>query len=94
MGSWKRVRRFATIEGQLRIIGEELYELNSDPREAHNLMSDPPADAPLARLDLELLRFARADVQFADLARKLQEQRERLEREDPGAARVLKALGY
>jgi len=94
MGSWKRVRRFATIEGQLRIIGEELYELNSDPREARNLMNDPPADAPLARLDLELLRFARADVQFADLARKLQEQRERLEREDPGAARVLKALGY
>jgi len=94
MGTWKRVRRFTTLEGQLRIVGEELYDLQADPRETRNLMNDPPADAPLARLDAELLRFARADVQFADLARKLEEQRERLEREDPGAARVLKALGY
>lgn len=94
MGTWKRVRRWANVEGRIRVVGEELYDLAADPREARNLMNDPPADAPLARLDAELLRFSRGDVQFEDLAHKLQEQRARIEREDPGAARILKALGY
>jgi len=72
----------------------ELYDVTADPGETRNLAADPPDRAPLSRLRAELFRFASADVKFADLAQLLQSQRERLEREDPEALRVIRALGY
>jgi hypothetical protein len=59
-----------------------------------NLTLNPPPAAPLLRLQAALLRFAAADVRFADLAQLLQSRRDELEREDPEAARVIRTLGY
>jgi hypothetical protein len=59
-----------------------------------NRRADPPAEAPLARLNAELVDFAAADVRFPDVARLLQARREKLEREDREALRVIEALGY
>jgi arylsulfatase A-like enzyme len=92
LGRWKYVRRYAHgAQQELRIAGEELYDLGRDPREEHDLFAAPPADAPLARLQAELLRFSAADVRFADLGRKLAAQRAAL---DPESRRILEALGY
>ena len=95
IGDWKRVRRYTSDPAsRLVVVSDELYDLSEDPGETRNLAADPPPRAPLARLDAELLRFASADVRFTDLARRLQSRREQLEREDPEALRVIRALGY
>ena len=79
---------------RLVVLGEELYDLATDPAEERDLSAAPPFDAPLERLRAELLRFSAADAHFAQLARELQERREALGREDPDTLRVLEALGY
>jgi arylsulfatase A-like enzyme len=92
LGDWKLIRRYAfDAEQRLVVLSEELYDLARDPGETRDLEADPPAAAPLARLQAELLRFAAGDVRFADLAQRLQEQRETL---DPEVRRVIEALGY
>lgn len=98
---WKLIRRYTLVfepdavqEKQLVVLSEELYDLAIDPGEEKNLFEDPPTRAPLLRLQAELLRFASADVKFADLAQQLQSRREELERVDPEALRVIQALGY
>jgi arylsulfatase A-like enzyme len=101
LSDWKLIRRYTQLfepdtprDKRLVVLSEELYDLARDPGETRNLISDPPSGAPLARLQAELLVFAAADVRFPDLARLLQGQREKLEREDPEALRVLRLLGY
>ena len=101
IGDWKLIRRYThLVEGpgdedrRLVVLSEELYDLSTDPAESRNLMAMPPAGAPLETLKSELLDFSKADRHFADLARLLQEQRERLGREDPETLRALRALGY
>ena len=101
IGDWKLIRRYThLVEGpgdedrRLVVLSEELYDLSTDPAESQNLMTMPPAEAPLETLKSELLDFSKADRHFADLARLLQEQRERLGREDPETLRALRALGY
>jgi len=91
LGRWKLVRRYTLVASEARIAGEELYDLEHDPFEEHDLFAAPPKEAPLARLEAELLRFAAADVHFADLARKLAAERAAL---DPESRRILEALGY
>jgi len=105
IGPWKLYRRYTHAEEgsgprAAIVLSEELYDLRSDPREERNLLdpflgvSAPPADAPLDRLRAELVRFAAADVRFADLAQELQRRRDELERTDPETVRILKSLGY
>jgi arylsulfatase A-like enzyme len=96
LGDWKRIRRFARAKdtGGLAVVSDELYDLAADPLEAHNLAAAPPARAPLERLEEELARFASADGRFPELGAVLQEHRRRLERSDPEALRILRALGY
>jgi arylsulfatase A-like enzyme len=101
LGDWKLIRRYAQFvepdlprDRRFRILSEELYDLALDPGETRNLVADPPADAPLARLREELQRFAADDEKFAELARLLQAQREKLEQEDRDALRVIEKLGY
>jgi arylsulfatase A-like enzyme len=92
IGRWKFIRRYAhTAQQELRIVGEELYDLERDPREETNLFGAPPSEAPLRRLEAELLRFSAADVRFADLAARLAAERAAL---DPESRRILEALGY
>ncbi len=91
LGRWKLERRYALGAPEPRIVGEELYDLAQDPHEQRDLLAAPPQDAPLARLQAELLRFSAADVHFPDLARKLAAERAAL---DPEARRILEALGY
>jgi arylsulfatase A-like enzyme len=99
-GDWKLIRRYTNVDpatgprGEPLVLSEELYDLTRDPGETRDLSLDPPAEAPLDRLHAELVRFADADVRFADLAQELQRHRERLEREDPETVRILEALGY
>lgn len=101
LGRWKLVRRYAQVfeaarpqPKELRVLGDELFDLAHDPREEHDLLAAPPAEVPLARLQAELLRFSAADVRFSDLAQKLARERSELEARDPEALRILKALGY
>lgn len=99
MGPWKLVQRFMLLHGPggdraRRTIGEELYDVGRDRFETQDLIGALPPEAPIALLRAELLRFAAADVRFADLAALLQQQREELERNDPETARILEALGY
>jgi len=101
IGDWKLIRRYAHRpernpgEGrELVALSDELYDLESDPAEAHDLSQSPPAGAPVAELRAALLDFAAADVHFAELADILQQRREALERDDAEALRTLKALGY
>jgi arylsulfatase A-like enzyme len=91
IGRWKLIRRYAKGALAPVIVGDELYDLDSDPREEHDLRAAPPPEAPLARLEAELLRFSAADVHFPDLARRLAAQRAAL---DPESRRILEALGY
>ncbi len=107
LGDWKLIRRYTQLlpegpgaalsagkERQLVVLSEELYELTSDPGEEHNLISEPPENAPIAELSSLLLEFFEADTDLADLAQILQRQREELERGDPESLRSLEALGY
>ncbi len=100
IGDWKLIRRYTHREADRGVkrepvvLSEELYDLAADPGETVNLAGAPPPTAPLARLQAELVRFAEADVHFADLAQILQRERERLEREDPEVVRILESLGY
>ncbi len=101
LGRWKLVRRYAQVfdaarpaDKELVIAGQELFDLAHDGAEEHDLLANPPPEAPLARLEAELLRFSAADVRFADLAQKLARERGELERRDPEALRILRALGY
>jgi arylsulfatase A-like enzyme len=95
IGDWKLIRRYALLpDAPLVVLSEELYDLAQDPDETQNLFAAPPPDAPLTRLQAELLRFSSSDVKFPDLARLLQSQRARLEKEDREALRVIQALGY
>ena len=101
MGDWKLIRRYfkeyepgRPEEGRMIVLSEELYDLAADPGEQHNLIDAPPPEAHLERLQVELIRFAQADVRFADLAQELQRNREALEREDPEALDLLEKLGY
>jgi arylsulfatase A-like enzyme len=98
LGDWKAIRRYGHVASdggrELRILGEELYDLARDPGETVNLAASPPPEAPLVRLQAELFRFAAAEVRFEDLAERLREQSERLRVEDPEAYRVLEQMGY
>jgi len=100
LGDWKFLRRYALLPSPggdtptLTILGEELYRLDVDPSEAHNLFHAPPPDAPLDRLRAELLAFCADDVHFVDLALELQARRDSLELTDPETLRVLESLGY
>ena len=100
LGDWKLIQRYTHLDArgggdrELRVLSQELYDLAADPGETKNLIGSPPTEAPLEFLVRELVRFAEADVHFADLSRALQRERERLEREDPEALRILEALGY
>jgi arylsulfatase A-like enzyme len=101
IGDWKLIRRYTHLvdpdhatDRRLVVLSEELYDLAADPAEEANLIRLPPARAPLADLQRELLEFSKADQHFAELARILQARREELGREDPETLRVLKALGY
>jgi arylsulfatase A-like enzyme len=98
LGDWKAIRRYGHVASdggrELRILGEELYDLLRDPGETVNLAASPPAGAPLARLQAELFRFASAEVRFEDLAALLAAQAERLRTEDPEAYAILKQMGY
>jgi arylsulfatase A-like enzyme len=101
IGDWKFLRRYTHLpdnerpgHDRLVLLGEELFDLASDPSETINLAENPPAGAPVDRLRAELLRFSTADEHFGRLARELQERREELGREDPEALRILRALGY
>jgi arylsulfatase A-like enzyme len=95
IGDWKLIRDFAQPSAdRVVVLSEALYDLARDPGETVNRISDPPPEAPLARLQVELLGFASADVRFTDLARSLQSRREKLEREDPETLRILQKLGY
>lgn len=104
LGDWKLLRRYTFVEmpggdalepeRRLVVLDEDLFDLATDPGEASDLAGAPPAGAPVERLSEELLRFSGADLQFAELARELQQLRERLGREDPEVLRTLRALGY
>jgi len=100
LGDWKYIRRYAFLKtrdegaSKLTVLSEELYDLSRDPREARNLASAPPLDAPLDRLRAELLAFCAGDVHFGELARELQARRDSLELKDPETLRILKSLGY
>jgi choline-sulfatase len=100
LGDWKYIRRYAHRTAdtggarELVVIADELYDLAADPGETVNLADAPPAAAPLARLKAELLRFAAADVHFADIGRQLAAEQERLQSEDPQAFEILRAMGY
>jgi arylsulfatase A-like enzyme len=97
---WKLLQRYASRKGENGALGaavllsEELYDLARDPSETHNLAAAPPPDAPLAALRRELARFIAADRDLANLGEVLRRQREGLERNDPDAERILRALGY
>jgi arylsulfatase len=86
LGDWKYIRRYThTQPGTAKTLSEELYHLLNDPSEAHNLISAPPATAPLNLLRAHLLVHSSSDLHFPDLARELQ---------DPETLRILKSLGY
>ena len=98
VGAWKLVRRYAHAtragERELVLLSDELYDLARDPLEEQDLAGAPPAGAPLAELEAELLRFTAADRDFPEVARILARQRAALEQDDPAALRALEALGY
>jgi arylsulfatase A-like enzyme len=102
LGDWKLIRHFThaphpeTGARSMRTVGEQVYELSSDPREEHDLSSAPPEDAPLEFLRRELLRFVAQDRHFPELAELLRRHRDAIESgaADPEAARVLRQLGY
>jgi hypothetical protein len=104
-GDWKLVRRSA-FEQPLgagprapRPVGEELYELGSDPEEARNLLAEGQAPDGEGAARLAGLRAALEPVLGASLepgrAALWLERRERARaRMDPGDAELLRRLGY
>ena len=105
-GDWKLVRRSA-FERPLgaagarapRSLGEELYELGSDPAEARDLLADGGAVEGEAAARLAGLRAALGPVWEASLEAQRAgvwlERRERARaRMDPGDAELLRRLGY
>ena len=100
LGEWKLIRRYAhrTLAGagprELVVVADELYDLSTDPGEERNLADAPPDAAPLDRLRAELLRYAAADVQFADIAEQLAAEQASLQASDPQAYEILRSMGY
>ena len=102
LGEWKLIRRYAhrtmaADDGaprELVVVADELYDLSADPGEERNLIDAPPPGAPLARLQAELLRFAAADVHFADIGQRLAAEEARLQAEDPRAYEIMQQMGY
>jgi len=100
LGDWKFIRRYAyrTMAGsgprEFVVVADELYDLSADPGEEHDLADAPPPGAPLDRLKAELLRFANADVHFADIGQQLVADEARLRSEDPAAYEILQTMGY
>jgi arylsulfatase A-like enzyme len=104
-GDWKLVRRSA-FEQPLgagprapRAVGEELYELGSDPEEARNLLAEGQAPDGEGAARLAGLRAALEPVLGASLdpgrAALWLERRERARaRMEPGDAELLRRLGY
>jgi len=99
LGDWKLVRSLATRtaptgERELVPLKEELFDLSGPGGEDWDLSAVKPAGAPLAELRRALDAFVAADPDLAQLGARLQSGRERLEADDPQAARALRALGY
>ncbi len=101
LGTWKLHRHFELFvspqdlgQKQLARGADELYDLEADPHELHDLRASLPESAPWEELQRELDRFVAADARFAELGAELQRRRERLERVDPETLRALQALGY
>ncbi|MHC4377377.1 MAG: sulfatase [Planctomycetota bacterium] len=101
-GPWKLLRTYtqdqpdADGSRRMRMIDEELYQLDLDGAETNNLMARPGAEGAeaLEDLRLDLDAFFEADDSFADQAYLLQRQRENLERTDPKVLKQLENLGY
>lgn len=92
---WRLERRLARDEaGRLRLVDESLHHLGQDPACERDLLSAPPADAPLAELRALLSEWTARDAGLAGLDAELERRREALRRRDPAALRALEALGY
>jgi len=95
LGDWKLVRRYTQLVGpgkhELVALGDELYDLASDPREERDLAGSAPAGAPLERLRAELARFIAADTALGEHAADLARRHAALDAE---ARRILGGLGY
>ena len=98
LGRYKLLRRWtappAGAKALPTLLGEELYDLESDPLENHDLSGAPPQTCPLAELRAKLLAFTAADGPFDELQALLQRRRAALEASDQEALREIKALGY
>jgi len=99
LGDWKLVRSLATRtaptgERELAPLKEELFDLSGPGGEDWDLSAVKPAGAPLAELRRALDAFVADDPDLAQLGARLRSGRERLEADDPQAARALRALGY
>ncbi len=101
-GPWKLLRTYtqdqpdADGSRRMRLIDEELYQLDLDGDETTNRMAQPGEDGArvLEGLRGDLDAFFEADGSFADQAYLLQRQRESLERTKPQVLKQLENLGY
>lgn len=101
-GPWKLLRTYTQDAPEsdgtrrMRLIDEELYQLDRDASESFNLVGTPDDEGSerLNTLRVDLDAFFEADAGFADQAYLLQRQREDLERESPQVLKQLENLGY